>query len=65
MNETPESGHTPLPTWDHYAQEHVDPMADALQWIADNYENVNLNHVDFRVEAKRRADNALSQAGGE
>ena len=37
------------------------PMRDALQWIADNYENGHLNHVDFRVEAKHRADDALAE----
>jgi hypothetical protein len=33
-----------------------------LKWIADNYENGMINHVDFRVEAKFRADAALTKA---
>lgn len=38
--------------------------ADALEWIAANYENCDINHVDFRVEAKHRADAALEALGG-
>ena len=45
-------------------------MADALtldslglaEWIAKEYENQNVSHVDFRVEAKRRADRILGDA---
>lgn len=40
----------------------VPDMLAVLQWIADQYENQNLNHVDFRVEAKRRADEAIAKA---
>lgn len=34
-------------------------LVDALEWIAANYENGHMNHVDFRVGAKHRADEAL------
>ena len=37
-------------------------MLEALEWIAANYENVHINHVDFRVEAKHRADAAIAKA---
>lgn len=37
-------------------------LVEALRWIADNYENGMINHVDFRVEAKFRADAALTKA---
>ena len=40
-------------------------MIEALEWIAANYENGDLNHVDFRVEAKHRADAAIAKAKGE
>ena len=39
-------------------------LLEALEWISSNYENVNLNHIDFRVEAKHRADAALTKARG-
>lgn len=42
----------------------VPELFDALQWISSNYENGNLNHVDFRVEAKHLADAALAKARG-
>lgn len=45
-----------------YAAPPTDEVArlrDALEWIAANYENIHINHVDFRVEAKHRADAAL------
>lgn len=29
------------------------------EWIAREYENQNIGHVDFRTEAKRRADSIL------
>jgi len=34
-------------------------LVGALRWIAANYENGHINHVDFRVEAKHRAYAAL------
>lgn len=40
-------------------------LLDALEWIAANYENSDLNHVDFRVRAKHLADDALAKARGE
>ena len=39
-------------------------MLAALKWIADQYESVDLNHVDFRVEAKHRADAVIAKATG-
>lgn len=38
-------------------------LLEALRWIAANYENGHINHVDFRVEAKHRADAAITKAG--
>lgn len=32
------------------------------EWVSYHYENQDMNHVDFRVEAKRRADAALAKA---
>lgn len=40
-------------------------LLEALQWIAKNYENGHINHVDFRVEAKHLADAAIAKALGE
>lgn len=37
-------------------------LLEALQWIAANYENGHMNHVQFRVEAKHRADAAIAKA---
>lgn len=37
-------------------------LYEALKWIADQYANQDLSHVDFRVEAARRAEAALSKA---
>lgn len=34
-------------------------LVGALRWIAENYENGRINHVDFRVQAKHLADAAL------
>jgi len=31
------------------------------EWISSAYENQNLGHIDFRVEAKRRADKILEK----
>jgi hypothetical protein len=39
-------------------------MLQALEWIADNYENGHMNHVDFRVQAKHLADAAIAKATG-
>lgn len=39
-------------------------LLEALQWIARNYENGDINHVDFRVEAKHLADAAIAKATG-
>lgn len=35
--------------------------SSALKWISVHYENQDINHVDFRVEAKRLADAALDE----
>lgn len=40
---------------------HIMRLRHALHWISAHYEDVNINHVDFRVEAKRRADEALGK----
>jgi hypothetical protein len=40
-------------------------LVAALEWIANNYANQEINHVDFRVEAKRLADAAISKSRGE
>lgn len=37
-------------------------MLAALEWIATHYGNQDLNHVDFRVEAKHLADAAILKA---
>lgn len=34
-------------------------LVSALAWVRDHYANPNINHVDFRVEAYRRALVAL------
>jgi hypothetical protein len=39
-------------------------LLEALRNIAAAYENQNLIHVDFRVEAKRVADAAIAKATG-
>lgn len=39
-------------------------LLEALEWIASNYENGDLNHVDFRVQAKHLADAAIARAKG-
>lgn len=53
----------PLPTTANNPEADVcGEMLSALRWIADNYENGMINHVDFRVEAKHRADAALTKA---
>lgn len=33
-----------------------------VEWVSREYENQNISHVDFRVEAKRRADRILGDA---
>lgn len=38
----------------------IERLREALGWISFNYENGSINHVDFRVEAKMRADTALA-----
>lgn len=38
-------------------------LIEALEWIDQNYEGY-MSHVDFRVEAKHRAQAALTKAGG-
>ena len=43
----------------------TDAVSEALEWIAHNFENTDINHVDFRVEAKARADAALAALKGE
>lgn len=42
------------------ALELIDRQADALDWVAKNYANQDLNHMDFRVEAARRVEAALT-----
>lgn len=32
------------------------------EWISYHYDNQDMNHVDFRVEAKRLADAAIARA---
>lgn len=39
-------------------------LIEDLRWIANNYANQDLNHVDFRVEAGRRSEASLSKAEG-
>lgn len=39
-------------------------MLAVLKLISAHYENQNVNHVDFRVEAKRLADMAIARATG-
>lgn len=41
-----------------------DIMREALEWIDQNYEGY-LNHVDFRLQAKIRAENALEENSSE
>ncbi|MBF5091963.1 hypothetical protein F1640_18585 [Novosphingobium sp. NBM11] len=41
------------------ARAEIARLREALTWISENYENGMVNHVDFRVEAKHRADDAL------
>ncbi|GGJ39764.1 hypothetical protein CDQ92_13305 [Sphingopyxis bauzanensis] len=40
------------------------PLLEAAIWAADNYENININHVDYRVEVKRRMDDAIAKSTG-
>lgn len=40
-------------------------LLEAAKWAADNYENININHVDYRVEVKRRMDDAIAKARGQ
>lgn len=47
-----------------FSAEYVRSLESALRWIADNYANQDLSHVDFRVEASHRAEAALSKATG-
>ena len=37
-----------------------DALRDFAKWASLQYENQNLGHGDFRVEAKARADDALA-----
>lgn len=34
-------------------------------WISYHYENGDMSHVDFRVEAKLQADSVIAKAAGE
>lgn len=54
----------PFEAWDIRFRDAAPDLLEALEWIAANYENCNINHVDFRVEAKHRADVAIAKAGG-
>lgn len=56
-------GESFVTAWNTRADASAD-LLEALEWIAANYENGHLNHVDFRVEAKHRADAALTKATG-
>jgi len=38
----------------------IEALEGALKWIDYHYENQDMSHVDFRVEAKTRAVAALS-----
>lgn len=40
-------------------------LLGALEWIALIYESCDLNHAEFRVEAKRCVDAAIAKAKGE
>lgn len=40
-------------------------LLKAAMWAADNYENININHVDYRVEVKRRMDDAIAKVRGQ
>ena len=43
-----------------WAAREIERLRGALSEIAKQYENQNLNHVDFRVGAKRIAEQALT-----
>ena len=43
----------------------LDALIDAAEWIAANYENGDLNHIDFRLEVKHRVDAALTNFRGD
>jgi hypothetical protein len=45
-------------SWDSIVMER-DQLRRVAKWISANYANQEMNHVDFRVEAKRLADSAL------
>jgi hypothetical protein len=40
-------------------------VVEALKWISEQYENLALDHVDFRVQAKILADEALASLSPE
>jgi hypothetical protein len=39
-------------------------LLEALEWITAHYADQDINHVDFRVEACRRAQAAIAKATG-
>jgi len=41
------------------AADRIDELEAALQFIADGYENHNINHVDYRVKVYQVALDAL------
>jgi hypothetical protein len=40
-------------------------LLEAMEAISRHYENPNINHIDFRIEAKILADAAIAKARGE
>ena len=47
------------------AEERVKELEGALQFIADGYDNHDVNHVDYRVRVYQVATEALSAGNGE
>ncbi len=39
----------------------IERLREVLEWVSYNYSNQDMNHVDFRVEAKIRSDKALGR----
>lgn len=46
------------------AADTITDLLAALKRISRSYENQNINHVDFRVNAKNIADAAIAKAKG-
>ncbi len=47
------------PPIQHRAADRIDALVKALQFIADGYDNHDVNHIDFRVKAYQVALDAL------